>query len=59
MLLCFGAGVLLCTAFIHMMPELRESVEALVASGELPETGHSVPLPEIFLLSGNENTHTK
>ncbi|XP_059471087.1 zinc transporter ZIP1-like isoform X3 [Neocloeon triangulifer] len=52
MLLCFGAGVLLCTAFVHMLPELRESVEAQVALGNLPETGHAVPLPEIFLLSG-------
>ncbi|CAB3381969.1 Hypothetical predicted protein [Cloeon dipterum] len=52
MMLCFGAGVLLCTAFCHMLPELRESVEAQVAIGNLPETGHGVPLPEIFLLSG-------
>jgi len=52
MMLCFGAGVLLCTAFIHMLPELREAVEAQVANGNLPETKESIPLPEIFLLSG-------
>jgi hypothetical protein len=39
-----------------MLPELREAVEAQVASGELPETKHSIPLPEIFLLSGNVDT---
>jgi len=28
LLLCFGAGVLLCTALLHIMPEVREGLEA-------------------------------
>jgi zinc transporter 1/2/3 len=26
-LMCFGGGVLLATVFIHMLPEVRESLE--------------------------------
>jgi len=28
LLLCFGAGVLLCTALLHIMPEVREGLES-------------------------------
>jgi zinc transporter 1/2/3 len=52
MLLCFGAGVLLCTSFAHILPELRVTVESLQESGDLPTTGDGIPLPEIFVLSG-------
>ncbi|KAF4532652.1 hypothetical protein B566_EDAN009833 [Ephemera danica] len=52
MMLCFGAGVLLCTSFAHILPELRLTVESLQATGELPTTGHGIPLAEIFVLTG-------
>ena len=26
-MLCFGGGVLLCTVFVHMIPEVRENIE--------------------------------
>jgi len=34
--LCFGAGLLLSTCFIHMIPEVRESFEEAAALGEWP-----------------------
>jgi hypothetical protein len=34
--LCVGAGVLLSTVFIHMIPETRESLEAAAKLGYLP-----------------------
>ncbi|XP_046392321.1 zinc transporter ZIP1-like [Ischnura elegans] len=49
LLLCFGGGVLLCTTFLHMQPEVREAVHHLQDSGLLP----SLPLlPELFLFAG-------
>lgn len=39
LLLAFGGGVLLCTTFLHLLPEVKENVEALQASGDLPEFG--------------------
>lgn len=37
MLLAMGGGVLLCTTFLHLLPEVAENIEGLQASGELPE----------------------
>ncbi|XP_046406783.1 zinc transporter ZIP1-like [Ischnura elegans] len=48
-LLCFGGGVLLCTTFFHIQPEVREAVEVLQDQGHLPTGIH---LPEIFLFCG-------
>lgn len=40
LLLCFGGGVLLFTALVHMQPDVRQSVRALQAAGQLPDTDH-------------------
>lgn len=37
LLLAFGGGVLLCTTFLHLLPEVKENVQRLQASGDLPE----------------------
>ena len=34
--LCVGAGVLLSTVFIHMIPETRESLDIAAELGYLP-----------------------
>lgn len=39
LLLAFGGGVLLCTTFLHLLPEVKENVERLQASGALPHVG--------------------
>lgn len=36
MLLAFGGGVLLCTTFMHLLPEVKENIEELQESGRLP-----------------------
>ncbi|XP_071443049.1 zinc transporter ZIP1-like [Hetaerina americana] len=51
LLLCFGGGVLLCTTFFHIQPEVRESVQALQDKGLLP-SGEALRLPEMFLFCG-------
>ncbi|VVC29586.1 Hypothetical protein CINCED_3A000865 [Cinara cedri] len=35
----FGGGVLLSTTFVHLLPEVREGVEGLVANGTLDANG--------------------
>ncbi|KRT83912.1 hypothetical protein AMK59_3797 [Oryctes borbonicus] len=37
LLLCFGGGILLCTTFLHLLPEVTESVAELQENGSLPE----------------------
>lgn len=37
LLLAFGGGVLLCTTFLHLLPEVKENVQRLQANGDLPE----------------------
>lgn len=37
-LLCFGGGVLLCTTFIHLLPEVNENIKVLIAKGVFPDT---------------------
>lgn len=39
MMLAFGGGVLLCTTFMHLLPEVKENVQRLQLSGDLPEFG--------------------
>ena len=40
-MLCFGGGVLLCTVFVHMIPEARENIEgAQQAWGKANEHEH-------------------
>ncbi|KAG8238565.1 hypothetical protein J437_LFUL017107 [Ladona fulva] len=51
LLLCFGGGVLLCTTFFHIQPEVRESVEYLQQIGKLPSK-ETLRLPEVFLFCG-------
>lgn len=36
MLLSFGGGVLLCTTFLHMLPEVEENIEVLKHNNQLP-----------------------
>lgn len=48
-LLCFGAGVLMATALAHLLPDVIESVNALMDSGTLST---SLPLGEIFFSAG-------
>lgn len=36
-LLYFGGGVLLCTTFMHLLPEVKENIEELQQDGTLPE----------------------
>ncbi|XP_043272674.1 zinc transporter ZIP1-like isoform X2 [Venturia canescens] len=50
LLLGFGGGVLFCTTFLHMLPEVTENVESLVGDGQLPEL--SFALPETFVCLG-------
>lgn len=37
LLLAFGGGVLLCTTFMHLLPEVKERIAELQESGELRE----------------------
>jgi zinc transporter 1/2/3 len=50
LLLCFGGGALLCTMFLHMLPEVREMITDLQSEGEIAETSFS--LPELFMCCG-------
>lgn len=49
-LLCFGAGVLLATTFLHLLPEVSSEVKHLTEIGKLPDNG--LHLAEIFMMSG-------
>lgn len=50
LLLAFGGGALLCTTFLHLLPEVREVVEALQEAGALAET--RFPLAELVMCAG-------
>lgn len=50
MSLSFGGGVLLATTFLHLLPEVRETIEELQHDGELPAT--SFPLAELLMCVG-------
>jgi solute carrier family 39 (zinc transporter), member 1/2/3 len=49
-LLCFGGGVLLATTFLHLLPEIRESIEALIEDDLMPDWGLS--LAELLMMIG-------
>lgn len=49
-LLCFGGGVLFCTTFIHLVPEVAEGIEHLQESGELPDL--KMPLADFLMCAG-------
>lgn len=42
LLLGFGGGVLFCTTFLHLLPEVKEGLEHLTAEGKLPELSFSL-----------------
>jgi zinc transporter 1/2/3 len=50
LLLCFGGGALLCTTFLHMLPEVREVITDLQGEGKIAET--SFHLPELIMCCG-------
>lgn len=54
MLLAFGGGVLLCTTFLHMLPEVEENIEALRHSKQLPVflNGSSIHLAPLLMCVG-------
>lgn len=49
-LLCFGAGVLLATTFLHLLPEVSAEVTLLKSTGLLPNS--SLHFAEIFMMMG-------
>lgn len=49
-LLYFGGGVLLCTTFLHLLPEVQETIENLQECGALPEL--SFALAEMLMCGG-------
>lgn len=48
--LCIGGGVLLATVFIHMIPEVRESISHAIELGSIPDTHY--PLAELIICFG-------
>ncbi|XP_012276790.1 zinc transporter ZIP3 isoform X2 [Orussus abietinus] len=42
LLLGFGGGVLFCTAFLHLLPEVGHGIDDLVMEGSLPDLGFSL-----------------
>lgn len=49
-LLCIGGGVLLCTTFLHLLPEVAENITELQETGNLPI--YSFPLTELLMCVG-------
>ncbi|PNF30595.1 hypothetical protein B7P43_G06135 [Cryptotermes secundus] len=52
LLLCFGGGVLLYTTFMHLQPEVREGIQELQNTGELPEFRHGLHFAELIFCVG-------
>ncbi|PSN46576.1 hypothetical protein C0J52_13847 [Blattella germanica] len=52
LLLCFGGGVLLYTTFLHLQPEVRESMEYLQDEEIIPDFGHGTHLAELVFCAG-------
>ena len=50
--LCFGGGVLLSTVFIHMVVEVRESLERATNMGMIPRH-MEFPFAELLICMGN------
>ena len=53
-MLCVGGGVLLATVFMHMIPEVRESLESARKANnpELDEHDHGYPIAELVICAG-------
>lgn len=49
--LAFGGGVLLCTTFLHLLPEVSENMETLQNNGKLPKN-FPLALPELVMCCG-------
>ncbi|XP_031357279.1 zinc transporter ZIP1-like isoform X1 [Photinus pyralis] len=52
LLLCFGGGVLLFTTFLHLQPEVRESLAHLEAENRIPIIGPGIPVSELIFCLG-------
>lgn len=54
LLLCFGGGVLLFTTFLHLQPEVRESMDHLMEAGQLPEfvKKHNLHFADLVFCAG-------
>lgn len=54
LLLCFGGGVLLFTTFLHLQPEVRESMDQLMEEHKLPEfiEKHSIHFADLVFCAG-------
>ena len=50
-MLCFGGGVLLSTVFIHMVAEVRESLERATTMGMIP-VEMEFPFAELLICLG-------
>ena len=50
-MLCFGGGILLSTVLLHMLREVRESLERATVLGMIPET-LEYPLAELLVGMG-------
>lgn len=48
--LCFGAGVLLATVFLHLLPETKENFQYAMEEGFIQDTDY--PVAEVSVLSG-------
>ena len=51
LVLCFGGGVLLSTVLIHIMSEVRESLERAANLGSFPQE-LEFPFAELLVCSG-------
>lgn len=49
-LLCFGGGVLLATTFLHLLPEISHTIDALIEDGMIPDMG--LNLAEVLMMMG-------
>jgi zinc transporter 1/2/3 len=52
LLLCFGGGVLLYTTFMHLQPEVREGIQELQYTGDLPEFRNGLHFAELIFCVG-------
>lgn len=52
LLLCFGGGVLLCTTFIHLQPEVRDGFVKLESHNKLPNFFNGIPTSELVFCFG-------
>lgn len=49
--LAFGGGVLLCTTFLHLLPEVSENMATLQSEGKIPKS-FPLALPELVMCCG-------